>query len=190
MRRVVANTTGEAFAAVGAEIACVHGRCWNQNRAAHRSAVTESLIRKEEERVVLKVRQGNRAAKRRAKLVLMVAVNLGELIVRVEGIVAQVIPGYTAELAGARLGDHVNYAAKNRTVLGRIGVRDDRELLNRIDDRRHSVGAEECRVVAAIGCAIDRRKREIGSFRDRRGKATRTASHRALAYADRYHTRR
>ena len=75
-------------------------------------------------------------------------------------------------------------------------MRDDLELLNRVDDRRHGVGAEKCgevvhpirqEIIAAVGCAIDGRKRESSPLGDWRCEAAGPAAHVVLADTDRRH---
>ena len=116
----------------------------------------------------------DRAAGSHAELILVQRgdglVGFQEEIARIEGIVADELPGSAVEIVRAGLGHHVDHRAAARAEFGGVLADLDAELLHGIDTGRQVVAVEECfLVIGAVELVVVFRGRHAGGRSDSRG---------------------
>ena len=156
------------------EIASQFLRRGDLNVGVIRLAVAKTLIPEKEKRLVFAVidlRNPHRPAEDSPELILVERSHGGiERIAGIEIAVPQILPDGPVIAVGAGLGHYVHDPARGRSELGLVVVGVNLELLDRVDNRRHHVGAHQ-RVliveavqhedVPAILSAVHRREIEL-----------------------------
>src|ERR1700732_1599545 len=102
------------------------------------------------------------------------------------------------QVVAAGLCDHVDHASQYAAKLRAIGMRNDLEFLDGIDDGRYRVSALERseviqtvheKEIATVGLPVDGRKCERRTHRNGCPESARTPSHAVLRNADGRHAR-
>src|SRR6185369_1296188 len=185
-----------------AQIAIELRRRGNKERSVRCLVVAESLIGKEEKRLVpavVELGKIYRSSDLCSKLVLfeirLRRTRRRESRYRIKYRVSRKLPSRTMKLIGPRLGYHIYHAAQDAAKFGAVGMRNDFEFLDGIDNRRHCVRAQNTPVVvqsigqvevASISLSVHRGEIRSGPEGNRRSREPAAI---ALSRVHRGHTR-